>query len=96
MRFRDILSRLEPSMYALAYLVEGSGFTAAAARATLIALKVFGRHPHPVYVEKSLRATVARMMDHLDGGAEAIDAVEKAILDGRRAVEQVSFKSRAS
>jgi hypothetical protein len=96
-RVRDILNKLQPSLNALAYLVEGSGFGAAAARATLIGLKVFSRNPYPVYVERSMTATLARMLEHGgDGDALTIATVERLIAESRRAAELARATSRAS
>jgi hypothetical protein len=63
---RDRLARLGKALSCLAYLVEGTGFKAVAARASLVGMKIFAGRPYPIYVETSMLEILAKIMPHLE------------------------------
>ena len=84
-RYLDaMLDRLP--MRCLAYLVEGSGFRAAAARAALVGMRVFQRKSYSTKVSSSLDEALEWLLANL-GGKDArrgnLPNASKAIVDGR-------------
>ncbi len=84
-RYLDgMLDRLP--MRCLAYLVEGSGFRAAAARAALVGMRVFSRKSYSTKVASSLDEAILWLLNHL-GGKEArkadVPTACKAVVEGR-------------
>jgi hypothetical protein len=87
-RVKDLLARLGPSLSCLTYVIEGSGFKAAAARATLISMKVFASRPYPIYVETSIKEGLAKVLPHLIKGKTVttdVKVIMKAIGEARKA-----------
>lgn len=85
---RERLVRLGPSLLCLAYLVEGTGFKAVAARAALVGMKIFAPRDYPIYVETSLHAVLLRVLPHLESGKQGRTdpaAIIRAIEYGRLA-----------
>ncbi len=86
-RYLDgMLDRLP--MRCLAYLVEGSGFRAAAARAALVGMRVFSRRSYSTKVASSLDEAITWMLQHLGGNQDRkgdLPTATKAIVDGRAA-----------
>lgn len=83
---RERLARLGPSLSCLAYLVEGTGFKAVAARAALISMKIFSSRPYPIYVETSMHAVLVKILRHLNKGKTVtsdVGLIMKAISDDR-------------
>jgi len=81
---KNILMRLASSLSCLAYVVEGTGFKGVAARATLVGMKIFATRPYPIYVETSVRETLAKIVAHMASGhAVSTDVIAKAITDAR-------------
>ena len=75
-------------MRCLAYLVEGSGFRAAAARAALVGMRVFQRKSYSTKVASTLDEAIGWLLTHL-GGKDArkadLPTACKAVADGRTA-----------
>jgi len=65
---RDRLARLGSALSCLAYLVEGTGFKAVAARASLVSMKIFAPRPYPIYVETSMYDVLVKVLPHLQKG----------------------------
>jgi hypothetical protein len=83
---RERLVRLGPSLSCLAYLVEGTGFKAVAARAALISMKIFSSRPYPIYIETSMREVLAKVLPNLEQGKTVtsdVAVIMKAIADHR-------------
>lgn len=83
---KERLTRLGPSLSCLAYLIEGTGFKAVAARAALISMKIFSSRPYPIYVETSMHDVLAKMLPHLEKGKTVtsdVRVIMKAISDNR-------------
>jgi len=86
-RVKDLLARLGPSLSCLTYVIEGSGFKAAAARATLISMKVFASRPYQIYVETSMKEGLAKVLPHLIKGKTVttdVKVIMKAIAEARQ------------
>lgn len=64
-RIKTLLLNLKPSLSCLAYVIEGSGFKAVAARAALVTLKIFMSRPYPIYVETSMNNVLTKIRPHL-------------------------------
>lgn len=85
-RVKGLLSGMAPQMSCLAYVIEGNGFKAVAARAALVGMKVFMSRPYPVYVETSMPAVLHKILPHLKKGSSITTDVGKigdAIAEGR-------------
>jgi hypothetical protein len=83
---RERLVRLGPALSCLAYLVEGTGFKAVAARAALISMKIFSSRPYPIYIETSMHAVLVKVLPHLAKGKTVtsdVRTIMKAISDNR-------------
>lgn len=83
---KDVFVRLAPSISCLAYVIEGSGFKAVAARAALVSMKIFSSRPYPIYVETSMRDAIAKVLPHLAKGKTVtmdVKLIMKAIAEGR-------------
>jgi hypothetical protein len=81
---KSMLMRLASSISCLCYVIEGTGFKGVAARATLVGMKIFSSRPYPIYVETSMQEALTKVVSHLaNGHATTIDAMMKAISDGR-------------
>ncbi len=85
-RYLDgMLDRLP--MHCLAYLVEGGGFRAAAARAALVGMRVFQRKSYSTKVASSLDEAIKWLLDSLGGKGQRTGDLPKAckaVADGRR------------
>lgn len=78
------LLRVASAISCLAYVIEGSGFKAVAARATLVGMKIFSARPYPIYVETSLYEALSKMVSHMaNGHAISIEAIMKVIAEAR-------------
>ena len=78
------LMRLAPMIAGLAYVIEGTGFKAVAARATLVGMKIFSLRPYPIYVEVSVREALGKLVSHMvNGHVLSIEMVMKTIADAR-------------
>ena len=85
-RVKALLTGLGPKLTCLAYVIEGSGFKAVAARAALVGMKVFMSRPYPVYVETSMDGVLRKVLPHLAKGKTVTTDVRRigeAILEGR-------------
>jgi hypothetical protein len=83
---KEQLTLLAPSLSCLSYIIEGSGFKAVAARAALISMKVFSSRPYPIYVEKSIREGLIKVLPHLIKGKTVttdVKVIMKVIADAR-------------
>jgi hypothetical protein len=75
-RIKQLLTTLGPRLSCLAYVIEGTGFKAVAARAALIAMKIFSSRStsYAIYVETSMHTAIGTVMRHLkQGSAVPID-----------------------
>jgi len=84
---KEQLTILAPSLSCLTYVIEGSGFKAAAARATLISMKVFASRPYQIYVETSMKEGLAKVLPHLIKGKTVttdVKVIMKAIAEARQ------------
>jgi len=92
-RVKDLLTRLAPSLSCLAYVIEGSGFKAVAARAALVSMKIFASRPYPIYVETSMKDGLTRVLPYLTKGKVVttdVKVIMKAIADARKTWTEVS------
>ena len=83
---KDVLTRLASSLSCLAYVIEGTGFKAAAARASLVSMKIFASRPYPIFVETSLRVALNKVLPHMPRGKAVsmdVSVIMKAISDAR-------------
>jgi len=83
---KEQLTQLAPSLSCLSYIIEGAGFKAVAARAALISMKVFSSRPYPIYVEKSIREGLIKVLPHLIKGKTVttdVKVIMKVIADAR-------------
>lgn len=83
---KELLTRMAPSLSCLAYVVEGTGFKAVAARAALIGMKIFSSRPYPIYVETSMYEVLVRVLPHLEKGKTVtsdVNVIIKAIADNK-------------
>jgi hypothetical protein len=83
---KETLMRMAPSLTCLAYVVEGTGFKAVAARATLIGMKIFSSRPYPIYVDNSMEDVLVKVLPHLEKGKTVtsdVKVIMKAIADHR-------------
>lgn len=78
------LIRLAPLISALAYVIEGTGFKAVAARATLVGMKIFSLRPYPIYVDISVREALGKLVSHMmNGHTLSIEVLMKMIAEAR-------------
>jgi hypothetical protein len=85
-RVKRLLTGMAPQMTCLAYVIEGSGFKAVAARAALVGMKVFMSRPYPVYVETSMTTALHKILPHLKKGSSIttdVGRISDAIAEGR-------------
>jgi hypothetical protein len=85
-RVKELLTRLESSLTCLAYVIEGSGFKAVAARAALVGMKIFASRPYPIFVETSMHAALTQVLPHLAKGktiTSDVNVIMNAITDLR-------------
>lgn len=85
-RVKALLNGLGPKLTCLAYVIEGSGFKAVAARAALVGMKVFMSRPYPVHVETSMDSALHKILPHLAKGktvSSVIGPIRDAIAEGR-------------
>ncbi len=85
-RVKTLLTLLEPSLTALAYVIEDTGFKAVAARTALIAMKIFMPRKYPIYVETSMDAVLTKLLPHLKKAqtvTKDIAVIRAAIADAR-------------
>jgi hypothetical protein len=90
---KDVLTRLAASLSCLAYVIEGTGFKAAAARASLVSMKIFTSRPYPIFVETSLRVALSKVLPHMPKGKALtmdVNVIVKAISDARMIWETTS------
>lgn len=83
---KDVFVRMAPSITCLAYIIEGAGFKAVAARAALVSMRIFSSRPYPIYVETSMRDALAKVIPHLNrskNGIPDVKVIIKAITDAR-------------
>jgi hypothetical protein len=83
---REVLSRMEPSLTCLGYVVEGTGFMGVAARATLVGMKIFAPRTYPVYVETVMTSALVKMLPHMPVGrtvSHDVHTIANAIAAGR-------------
>lgn len=83
---KNSLTRLAPSLSALGYVIEGTGFRGVAARAALVGMKIFTSRPYPVYVETSLHEALKKVLPHLHRGRTIttdVNVIAQAITDAR-------------
>lgn len=83
---KDLLMRLASSLSCLTYVIEGTGFKAAAARASLVSMKIFASRPYPIFVETSLRVALNKVLPHMPRGKTVtldVSVIMKAISDAR-------------
>lgn len=83
---KDIFIRMAPSLSCLAYVVEGTGFKAVAARATLIGMKIFSSRPYPIYVDTSMHDVLVKVLPHLEKGKTVtsdVNVIMKVITENR-------------
>jgi hypothetical protein len=95
---KDTMMRLAPSLSCLAYVVEGTGFKAVAARATLIGMKMFSSRPYPIYVDTSMHDVLVKVLPHLEKGKTVtsdVNVIIKAIADHREKWKTSSTSSTA-
>jgi len=85
---REVLANLAPQLRCLCWLVEGTGFRAAAVRATLVGLRVFSRQPYATRVASDMTEALRWVLSHLAKGApaqtdirSAIDAIQRGVGD---------------
>jgi hypothetical protein len=83
---RDVLTNLAPQLRGLCWLVEGTGFRAAAVRATLVGLRVFNRQPYPTCVASDMTESLQWLLACLSKGSPtknevriAFEAIQRAI-----------------
>jgi hypothetical protein len=81
---KDVLTRLGPRLRCLCWLVEGTGFRAAAVRATLTGLRMFSRPAYPTaVVANNMNSAVTWILTHLASGRtgdapKAVETIERA------------------
>jgi hypothetical protein len=81
-----VLTRLSLRLRGLAWVVEGGGFQAAAVRAALIGLSLYGRRPYRTHVATSVRAAIGWLVPLLGTPSpEEVDTMVRTILDTRAA-----------
>jgi hypothetical protein len=82
----DLLTRLVSSLSCLAYVIEGTGFKAAAARSSLVSMKIFAARYYPIFVETSLRVALNKVLPHMPRGKAVtldVSVIMKVISDAR-------------
>lgn len=62
------------------WVVEGSGFRAAACRGALVGMQLFSRRPYPTHVTTNVRTAIAWSLPHLEGGVSRLPEVPQALL----------------
>lgn len=85
---KGVLTRLAPSLTALAYVIEGTGFKGVAARAALVGMKVFASRPYPIYVETSVKEALTKVLPHLAVGGTVtndVNVIMRVLADARAA-----------
>jgi hypothetical protein len=83
---KEMLTRLAPCLSCLAYVIEGVGFKAVAARASLVGMKIFSSRPYPIYVETSMQEGLTKVLSHLARGKTVtsdVNVIMKVISDAR-------------
>ena len=83
---KDLLTRVMSSLSCLTYVIEGTGFKAAAARASLVSMKIFAPRPYPIFVETSLRVALNKVLPHMPRGKAItldVTVIMKAVSDAR-------------
>jgi hypothetical protein len=85
---KNALARLAPSLTALAYVIEGTGFRGVAARAALVGMKILASRPYPIYVETTMQDAIAKVLPHLPVGRSItsdVTVIMRALADARAA-----------
>ncbi|HMJ51191.1 MAG TPA: hypothetical protein VK540_03925 [Polyangiaceae bacterium] len=82
---REVITNVSTRLRCLCWLVEGAGFRAAAVRATLIGLRVFGRQSYATHVASDITEAVGWILRNLEDGMSreqdlgiALDAIQRA------------------
>jgi hypothetical protein len=75
---REVLANLAPQLRCLCWLVEGTGFRAAAVRATLVGLRVFSRQPYATCVASDMTESLQWLLSGLSKGAPSQGEVRLA------------------
>jgi hypothetical protein len=76
---RDVLANLAPQLRCLCWLVEGTGFRAAAVRATLVGLRVFTRQPYTTRVASDMTESLQWVLAQLSRAAPTQTEVRIAL-----------------
>jgi hypothetical protein len=92
---REVLANLSPQLRCLCWLVEGTGFRAAAVRATLVGLRVFSRQPYVTSVASDMTESLQWLLAHLSKGAPTTGEVRMAYEAIRRGVGDLQTGSVA-
>jgi hypothetical protein len=83
----NMLARVAPSLRCVCWLVEGSGFGAAAVRAALTGLQLVSRSPYPTRVCSSVGEALSWILPHMRDGNTRLGTVSdavQAIAEGRK------------
>ena len=75
----DLLARMGPHLRCACWLVEGSGFRAAAARGVLASLQMVVRSAYPTRVCSDLAAAVHWIVQHMPNGEQRMSTLPDAI-----------------
>jgi hypothetical protein len=76
---KDVLTRLAPKLRCLCWVVEGSGFRAAAVRGALTGLRMFSRPPYPTNVAGSMGAGISWALPQVTPGLNRRADVQTAL-----------------
>jgi hypothetical protein len=93
---RDVLTQVTPQLRCLCWLVEGTGFRAAAVRAALIGLGVFSRHRYATHVAIDMTDAVGwilKKLEQYEPRQSDLDIALEAIQRGRRTASAGSSES---
>jgi hypothetical protein len=73
------IGSVEQNLRCLCWLVEGTGFQAATARAILTGIRMFGHQQYATHVSSSLQQALAWVLPHLEGGSSRLAEVPAAV-----------------
>ena len=76
----DAIASVEQNLRCMCWLVEGTGFQAATARAILTGIRLFGRQKYATNVVTSLQQGLAWVLPHLEGETTRLPQVPIAVL----------------
>jgi hypothetical protein len=82
---RELLTNVNPHVRCLCWLVEGTGFRAAAVRAALIGLRVFSRQSYATHVANDMTEAVRWILKNLEHGTSRQADLEIAVAAIQRA-----------